>query len=461
MRINQNISALNAWKNLSTTDMKMGKSLEKLSSGYRISKAADDAAGLAISEKMRGQIRGLQVAQRNAQDAISLIQTAEGAMNETHGILQRIRELAVQSASDGVTDADRAELQKEVEQLVLEVDRIGNTTEFNTLKLLDGSRGVTVTAATGAKVSGLQATGDTKAGSYTLASTTLASAASVTSADGSGMDLTAATLLASNSSLTINNYTFSFTTANTIQDVIDTINLKTADTGVIASFDAVADTMTLTQTGTGSAKQIVLANLSGEFTGAGTQLTLAAGTTSGTNAQAVITGYENDYVANGNVVEFVKGDLKGLKFTVTATDATGYAITVGANGTMSFQIGANANQNLSVALNDVRCAALGISGISISTKTGANAAIETIDSAMNTVSTERSKLGAVQNRLEYTIANLGTAAENLTAAESRIRDVDMALEMANFTKHQILLQSGTAMLAQANQKPQAVLQLLR
>ncbi len=280
--------------------------------------------------------------------------------------------------------------------------------------------------------------------------------------DDSAGDLLATTALASDSSITINNYTFSFTTSDTIQDVVDTINLKTADSGVVASFDAVEDSLTLTQSKAGSAHKIAVSNLTGEFVDGGTgQLAIAAGTTSGTNAQAVITGYANDYTANGNLIEFVKGDLEGLSFTVTATDATNYNLTVGANGTMSFHIGANASQNLSVSLNDMRAEALGINSVSVATKASANSVIATLDAAIGTVSSERAKLGAAQNRLEYTIANLGTAAENLTAAESRIRDVDMALEMATFTKHQILLQSGTAMLAQANQKPQAVLQLLQ
>lgn len=269
MIINHNISALNAWRNLGINDTAMDKSLEKLSSGLRINRAADDAAGLAISEKMRAQIAGLNQAVRNAQDGISLIQTAEGALNETHAILQRMRELAVQSANDTNTDQDRAHIQAEISQLVSVINHIANTTQFNTKNLLTGS-------------------------------------------------------------------------------------------------------------------------------------------------------------------------LKGA----------------------TFQIGANAKQTMSLTISAMDASALGVNAIDLATQDGASAAIATIDTAISAVSTQRANLGAVQNRLEHTIANLNVSSENLSAAESRIRDVDMAQEMANFTKEQILQQAGTAMLAQANQKPQSVLKLL-
>ena len=269
MRINNNIMALNTHRQLGINNMAGAKSLEKLSSGYRINRAGDDAAGLSISEKMRSQIRGLKMASKNAQDGISLIQTAEGALNEAHAILQRMRELAVQSASDTNTDNDRAELQKEVTQLIGELDRIAKNTEFNGMELLDGS-----------------------------------------------------------------------------------------------------------------------------FT---------------------------DKVIH---------------------------------------IGANEGQALSIAISGAASDDLGVSAIDIATQTGADAAISTIDVAIVNLSAIRSDLGAVQNRLEYTIRNLDNAAENLQAAESRIRDVDMAQEMMEFTKNNILQQAATAMLAQANMLPQSVLQLL-
>lgn len=270
MRINQNVAAMNAYRNLQITQGQQSKSLERLSSGFRINRAADDAAGLAISEKLRGQVKGLNQAVSNAQNGVSLIQTAEGALNESHAILQRMRELAVQSANDTNTDSDRTQIQKEVAQLKSELTRISDTTQFNGKALLDGT-----------------------------------------------------------------------------------------------------------------------------FTGA------------------------------------------------------------------TFQIGANAGQTITVGVADMDAAALGVGTTDVSTKAGATTAITALDTAINTVSGQRADLGAVQNRLEHTINNLNVASENLAASESRIRDTDMASEMVKFTRAQILSQAGTAMLAQANQVPQGVLQLLR
>jgi flagellin len=278
MIINHNIMALNSYKNLKQTNNALSDSLAKLSSGLRINKAGDDAAGLAISEKMRSQIRGLDMATKNSQDSISLIQTAEGALNETHSILQRMREVSVQSANDTNTDYDRLELQKEMNQLRQEIDRISDTTEFNTKKLLNGT------------------------------------------------------------------------------------------------------------------------------------------------------------------------------FSTTA---------------LNFHIGANAGQTVDLTLKNMAATALGVEGLSVSqgisitTAANADSAITVLDDAIEKVSAERSRMGAMQNRLEHTINNLRTSAENLQAAESRIRDLDMAKEMTRFSKNQILSQSGTAMLAQANSAPQGILQLLR
>ena len=268
MRINNNIMAMNAHRQLAINQSNSSRSMEKLSSGFRINRAGDDAAGLAISEKMRAQIRGLKQASRNAQDGISLIQTAEGALNESHAILQRMRELAVQAATDTNTNDDRAELQKEVTALIAELDRIGSDTEFNTKKLLDG------------------------------------------------------------------------------------------------------------------------------------------------------------------------------------------------NLTATIHIGANEGQALEISISTMTSTGLGVSTVNIATQAGADAAISTIDAGIKLLSTQRSQLGAWQNRLEHTISNLNNAAENLQAAESRIRDLDMAEEIMAFTKNSILQQAATAMLAQANMAPQSVLQLL-
>ncbi len=367
MRINHNLSALNAWKNMTVNDGGQTKSLEKLSSGLRIGRAADDAAGLSISEKMRGQISGLNQASRNAQDGISLLQTAEGALQETHSILQRMRELAVQSASDTVTDADREEIQKEMNALRVEIDRISNDTEFNTQKLLEGN--------------------------FT------------------------------NRTIHIG--------ANANQNLMVSIDdMAAEELGVhwIFSTDA-------------GAPNVFMDKLAVSGT-----LALGAGDMKDAVSAKVV-------VAGGNfTVQLLNADGTNAG---DASAATAVAATVVHAGLTFGAAPAGSLANGDTIIVDL------FGGINVSTQSDANSAITAVNDAINTVSGERSKLGAIQNRLEHTIANLATSSENLTAAESRIRDVDIAVEMMNFTKYQILAQASTAMLAQANAKPQAVLQLLR
>jgi len=375
--INHNISALNTYRQLSINNSAVSKSLEKLSAGLRINRAGDDAAGLAISEKMRGQIRGLNMAVKNAQDGISLIQTAEGALNEMHSILQRMRELAVQAANDTNTDTDRQELQKEIDQLISEIDRIANTTEFNTKKLLEGSAAKAGVINASAEI--LSQTGGNK---FTI------STASVTNASISGS----------------------------------------------GSF--------YLEIGTGT-------DTPGEFN---YTLTAADGS-----------------VTTGTLTAGETLSINGVEITVSTNIQTGDAMsisiiddkTISTDRSLKFQIGANAAQTMSVDINDMSSTALNINGIKVNTQAAAQASITAVEMALRSVSSERAKLGAFQNRLEHTINNLGTSSENLSAAESRIRDVDMAKEMMEFTKNSILSQAATAMLAQANQVPQGVLQLLR
>jgi flagellin len=381
MRINTNISAMNAHRQLSINTASGAKSMERLSSGLRINRAGDDAAGLAISEKMRGQMRGLNQATRNAQDGISLIQTAEGALTETHSILQRVRELAVQAASDTNTTADRAEIQKEVDQLLLEVDRIANTTEFNTKKLLNGD---------------LKATGQVK------------------------------------ESVAFDNNASSFTKVDNTTDGISenaTYNVKI--TG-IATRDAT--------TNAPATYTVEWADHKGN-TGATTVAAAGADVTVGSFTVTV-----------GALSESNVGDEATFTARANSTDD--------ASAALSYQIGANSSQNISVGVSKMDSSALFVSGLKVTDAQSAGAAISAVGKAIENVSAERSKLGALQNRLEHTIANLGTSAENIQAAESRIRDVDMAAEMMEFTKANILNQAATAMLAQANMAPQSVLQLL-
>ncbi|MFD2442726.1 flagellin [Bacillus sp. CGMCC 1.16607] len=372
MIINHNLQAMNSYRQLGANQASSAKSMEKLSSGLRINRAGDDAAGLAISEKMRGQVRGLNQAQRNSQDAISLIQTAEGALNETHSILQRMRELATQSANDTNTDQDRNELQKELNQLTSEINRIGNNTEFNQKKLLNGSQSL-------------------DAGSR------VATAGNTTSGNGLHMQVGA------NSS---QNFTI---------DIFDmraeALGVASSNSGGDAGIGDVTTVTGRTNAWTASASETYYTASGGSTTGTGVL------TENGTTISA-------ELVAKSDNAKFASGSANVL---TDAGNATGAKV---------------------VAL-DIR------------NHEKATAAISVIDAAINQVSAERSKLGAFQNRLEHTISNLGNSSENLQAAESRVRDVDMAKEMMDFTKNNILSQASQAMLAQANQRPQSVLQLLQ
>ena len=383
MRIQHNISALNAHRQLSINTSALSKNLEKLSSGYRINRAGDDAAGLAISEKMRAQIRGLDQATANANDAISLVQTAEGGLQETHAILQRMRELAVQSANGTYQDTvDRAALNKEMTALKSEIDRISTSTNFNGINLLDGSLGGTEATGLGDGITNLTGDGAAK---FTISGGNLEETDTITLTS-DGTNLTAATTAATTG------VTFTTTDGKTFTAEVD----DTATVAVANKWKGVTLTV-----------------------------------------ENAIAGDEDE--------------------TVTVTPGTASA------NSLKFRIGTSGTTDGQVELNieNMNSASLQITDASIATLDDAASAIELIDSAINQVSMQRADLGAMQNRLEHTVNNLGTTAENLTSAESRIRDVDMAKEMMAMTKNNILNQAATAMLAQANIMPQSVLQLLQ
>jgi flagellin len=436
MRINHNIAALNTYRQLTAGTAAAGKSMEKLSSGLRINRAGDDAAGLAISEKMRGQIRGLEMASKNAQDGISLIQTAEGALNETESILQRMRELAVQASNDTNTDADRNEIQKEIEQLKDEINRISDTTEFNTKKLLNGSVGNTANVTTDNHVLGSVQVVDSelKADTYTL---TTGAAATV------GMDIKTNTTGLSAGDFDLNtdanidglklgDYTLeikSTGSANTFD-----ITLKNSDGVVVATANGwVAGGGNATIAGTlpdGTATKLTLNDPGAGNVSEGTMTfnlnaTYAAGDFTITNS-ASATVYSN--AANLKITdnEFEAG---GLKFDLSVDSvlaAAGNSTIVTTNNALTMHIGANEGQTMKVDINKMDTTSLGVDSVDVTSQTGAETAITSINNAIEKVSSERAKLGAFQNRLEHTINNLGTSAENLTAAESRIRDVDYA-----------------------------------
>lgn len=477
MRINHNIAALNTYRQLSSNTGATSKSLEKLSSGLRINRAGDDAAGLAISEKMRGQIKGLDQASRNANDGISLIQTAEGALNETHSILQRMRELAVQSANDTNTNTDRAEMQKEFDQLVEEIDRIGNQTEFNTKKLLNGGAGIQGNT-NNANVAIAGGSSSVKIGTVQLDNVKAATTGNVvfTAQDTDNAFAT------NNGTFSINGVSISITNTDTATTFLDKVNAVSASSGVVAS--GTLASLTFTTTGTGSAAKLDISGInnvlvtagganttSSNINGAGAVVNATGGVSAtGVDATAAInaggsTGNDPTSVtSSGNVLTVHGGDYEGLEIRVNSAltvAANGVNVNITANNALTMHIGANQGQTMNIGVNDMRSSALFINNLDISTQSGAESAMNSLDDALKAVSGERSKLGAYQNRLEHTINNLGTSSENLSAAESRIRDVDMAKEMMEFTKNNILSQAAQAMLAQANQQPQSVLQLLQ
>jgi flagellin len=381
MQINTNIAALNSYRNLSTTQNDLSKSLEKLSSGLRINRAADDAAGLAISEGLRSQVGGLKVAARNAQDGISVIQTAEGALTETHSILQRLRDLAVQAGNDSNNADSRKAITTEATALTDELSRISSSTNFNGTKLLDGTAG-TLSFQVGA-----DGTASSQIG-VNLGTANVKGVADALTVGAAGAEIAVATptLVTGVQSFSVTNGTATSTVSvtlgaagdyNTVQEVADALN---ADTGFAGSLTASVN----------ADNELVVSSLNGG--------TVVGGATAGTHGAA----------------------------------GTGLAAsTAGAAAALDF-----------------------------TSATGAAAAITKIDAQITKVSTARSELGAVQNRFESTINSLNVSSENLAAAESRIRDTDMASEMVNYTRANILSQAGTAMLAQANQSNQGVLQLL-
>lgn len=453
MIINHNIGALNTYRQLGNANKAQSGSMEKLSSGLRINRAGDDAAGLTISEKMRGQIRGLDQASRNAQDGISLIQTAEGALNETHSILQRMRELSVQSSNDTNTLDDRKEIQKEIEQMKSEVDRISQTTEFNTQKLLNGSVGVTATSSAKGNVDITSATGLVQ-GNYNV---TVNTAAAKASALAGTLDLSGGAVNVSAKELIINGTKVDFTGMTSVgtTDVVNKINEYADITGVKATVSG--NFVKLDQDSFGSGSKIVL--------GGADAVDFGGAITAGVDATITVVG-------PNSASEQVKGlgqevIFHGAEFVAKGAAASSATVTVNGGG-LALQIGSNKDQNMTVDINEVSTSTLGdrangsfVKSINVTTQDGANDAISVLDNAIKQTSAERSKLGAFQNRLDHTINNLGTSSENLTAAESRIRDVDMAKEMMEQTKQSILAQASQAMLAQANQKPQSVLQLLQ
>lgn len=427
MIINHNMGSINANRMMGINQANSSKSMEKLSSGLRINRAGDDAAGLAISEKMRGQIRGLDQASSNAQDAISLIQTAEGALNETHSILQRMRELSVQASNDTNVTADRTAIQEEMNALTKEVDRIAKDTEFNTQSLLSGKfDGTFQIGANGGQNISLKIDAMDSANLGLTATTSMSE--EVASAKGAG----------TGAAVKAGVYTVKGT------DILDDKGEKVGSiAGKVATFGDTTNNTTVTVAGDNlkdGDKLTFDADTAADGTGATVKVETKTDLT--TEGKKIASG---DYEIKGDIVLRDGKEVGNLKTTGTYT-IDGIDIKASDLGRTT-------------ALADG--SKFSIDGVDVSNQDKASGAIGVINDAIELVSTQRSKLGAVQNRLEHTINNLNTSSENLTSAESRIRDVDMAKEMSEYSKNNILSQAAQSMLAQANQQPQQVLQLLQ
>ncbi len=395
MVVQHNLTAVNANRMLGITTGQQAKSSEKLSSGYRINRAADDAAGLSISEKMRKQIRGLDQASSNAQDGVSCVQTAEGALTEVHSMLQRMNELAVQASNGTLSEDDRSNIQDEVDQLITEIDRVSETTKFNETYLLKGDANKTKLTNTVYSNPQMALVKDAMASNSTLTVKT--------EMNGSG----------------VTEYTF---------------------TSGIAEGDTWAGKKVIADGATAKTGEITVTNAK--------KAELEA-------MNKVVTAYASEMGITAVTLKDGDNSIQSTAKTFTYNDGLNLSLHVGAD---------SADDNkISMNVDSMSSDSLGIKGLKVSGKTylQATGSIDTIADAISKVSKQRSELGAVQNRLEHTIANLDNVSENTTSAESRIRDTDMAKEMVTYSKNNILAQAGQSMLAQANQSTQGVLSLLQ
>ncbi len=475
--LNTNIASLNSQKNLSRSQGRLNTAIQRLSSGLRINSAKDDAAGLAISSRMTAQIAGLNQAARNANDGISLAQTAEGAMDEITNNLQRIRELAVQSSNSTNSASDRAALQAEASQLISEIDRVASQTAFNGVNLLDGtftsksfqvganaSQTINITSITSAKANSLGV------GSSSSYSTSITNPTAVTT----GV-LTAG-------GITINGYDVGASTADGVSSTGDTysaiskanaINAITGDTGVTATVDAT----TVANTATASGTDTVGASINGVLIGTAGAVALTADANvaatemvSAINAVSSQTGVTASYTEGAAGYTLTASDGRNITVAVTTAGASGLSA---ATTTGSINLSSSSSTGITIGGADVAYAGLtaaytaatatagaGVSSLDLTTASGASSAITTVDAALDTINSSRGDLGAYQNRFESVVANLQSTSENVSASRSRIVDADYAAETANLTKASITQQAGVAMLAQANSLPQTILSLL-
>ena len=447
MVVQHNLTAMNSNRMLGLTTASQAKSTEKLSSGYKINRAADDAAGLSISEKMRKQIRGLTQASLNAQDGISAVQTAEGALTEVHDMLQRMNELAVKSANGTNSEDDRGYIQDEIDQLVKEIDRVSETTKFNETYLLKGTK-------TDEDVTSLDSV-SIKAGKEFKESFTLKNGQTFYAVDAAGTktaltDATAATDLAK--------YIDAEGNAKDGYKIYKVDASATSEwgaqvSGQVASAADVKAQLDVSTTGfmDKNGKEVKATDLKNYFDQNGVYKGGLYSRLSADNKNPAGGGKKGDLVEIGadKLTDFVTVTTK----TDKKIDALNLSLHVGADG--------EASNKIDLSIKSMSAQGIGVSDLKVNTADNATAAIETLKNAIQTVSTQRSALGAVQNRLEHTINNLDNVVENTTSAESQIRDTDMATEMVKYSNNNILAQAGQAMLAQSNQANQGVLSLLQ
>lgn len=458
MRINHNISAQLANVNLKRADSRMSASLERLSSGYKINKAADNSAGIAITNKMRAQIRALDQASRNADDGQSIIQTAEGSLSEIEALIQRMRELSVQAASDTCTIDDRQAVQVEIDKLLDEVDRIAETTEFNGNGLLDGSCARVVTFDK-VGLSSLAISENVKAGDYKVTVGALATPATHN---------VAYTIPATGStSVEINGVTIPIASTDTYAEVDSKIIDICDQMGIDAKGGTGALTLTTRANGSNQSIAVKLAGQNVATVKKGTDAVVTPGDGFTTNAKVTSNGNNITIMdQSGFKMQIaVEGDSKNTNLNASAGDKV--TISVYDTGSMMIQIGANEHQDMAIDFPEVSCRTLqfkegdGDSLINVCSQAGASRAISTYDDAIRSVSSFRSRLGAYANRLEGTISSLDVTSENMTDSMSQIMDTDMAASMTDYTQESVLSQAATAILAQANNRPQQIMSLLQ
>jgi len=480
--INTNVSSLNAQRNLGASQKGLSTSLQRLSTGLRINSAKDDAAGLAISERMTSQVRGLNQAARNANDGISLAQTAEGALSQTTDLLQRMRELSVQSANDTNTSSDRQALQDEVTQISAEIDRIAKTTEFNGQRVIDGSFSgasfqvganagqtidFTISSAKAASIGGIA--------ELEGAVVTSATASDITIAIGSGSAQSITSSASFTTTTSGQDAQSAYAKAEAINDAGISGLTATAKTEVESTFGdfgggnggTTTDTYSLSLNGTaifssqsaGGSTELSAVEVRDQINSKSSETGIVASLTSGTVMKLTASDGRNITTVESGTGTYTTAGGNGLAADADITDSTAVLGKIKLSAADTITIGGT-EAVLGYASDTIARDSNGVNTVNITTRDGAETAIKRVDSALAAISSSRSNLGAIQNRFESTVTNLQTTSENLSAARSRIRDADFAQETANLTKSQILQQAGTAMLSQANSLPQGVLSLL-